>query len=131
LCQAGELPALSQCQCYANSEISGYLGSMATQTSIEKQNEVAAAVEDVVRELAPDVVRIRHDFAPDWDGDPAIFFRVILSDKASKLRGLHKVTARVDAAIREKLNSLGVELFPYIHFRSKSEQAKMKEKSWQ
>ena len=36
----------------------------------------------VLRELAPDVVRIRMNVTRDWTDDPAIYFRVILSDEA-------------------------------------------------
>ncbi len=40
-------------------------------------------VDRIAHDLAPDVVRIRLNIAQDWSGDPAIYFRVILSDEAS------------------------------------------------
>jgi hypothetical protein len=44
-----------------------------------KQSEINAAVSEVLRLLAPDVVHIRYDIGEDWSGDWAIFFRVVLA----------------------------------------------------
>jgi hypothetical protein len=41
-------------------------------------------VDRIERKLVPDVVRIRFTEAQDWSGDPAIYFRVTLSDEASR-----------------------------------------------
>jgi hypothetical protein len=54
-----------------------------------------AQVDRIARDLAPDVVRIRLNISQDWSNDPAIYFRVILSDEASRGDRLADVAARV------------------------------------
>ncbi len=98
-------------------------------TSLVIQSEIESKVTKIARELAPDVVRIRFNIGEDWIGDPAIFFRILLSDHASKESRLSKVTRRIETAILERLN-LPDSLHSYFDFRSKSEQAELKDKSW-
>ena len=59
-------------------------------SAVTKQSEIGIAVTEVVRLLSPDVVRIRYDIGEDWSGQWAIFFRVVLTDDATKRR-LNKV----------------------------------------
>lgn len=61
----------------------------------------------------------------------AIFFRVLLSNRASKRDRLLRVTQCVsDQILRaiEPLEQWG--LLPYCDYRSQSEQAALKEKAW-
>jgi hypothetical protein len=51
---------------------------------VVKQAEIASAVAEVERLLAPDVEHIQYEIGQDWSGDWAVFFRVLLSDEASK-----------------------------------------------
>ena len=44
--------------------------------------EFDQALSKVVQEMAPNAVHIRHNIAQDWDGDWAIYFRVLLSEEA-------------------------------------------------
>ena len=46
--------------------------------AIASKTEFDQAVSEVVQEMAPDVVYIRHNIAQDWDGDWAVYFRVLL-----------------------------------------------------
>lgn len=94
-----------------------------------KQAEINAVISEVVRLLAPDVVRIRFDFGEDWSGDPAIFFRVLLSDEAAERR-LHEVTRRVVQALEDQVDFRSLGLFAYYNFRSVSEQAVLREEIW-
>jgi hypothetical protein len=87
-------------------------------------------VDDLVRELAPDVVRIRLNIKRDWSDDPAIYFRVILSDEASQSDGLADVTGKVEATLSDRLGLANLDHFSYFRFRSQSEQAKLQEKAW-
>ena len=66
-------------------------------------------VDRIARELAPDVVRIRFKLGYDWSDDPAIYFRIILSDSF----GLWES-----------------DRLPYFKFRSQSEQEKVREAAW-
>jgi len=96
-----------------------------------QQAELAAAIADVERMLAPDVVRIRYTTGDDWSGEPAIFFRVLLSDPASRPDRLNEVTRRIAARISQHVDPLqSWGLVPYFKFRSQSEQAVIQEEAW-
>ncbi len=96
---------------------------------ITKQPEINAAVSEVARLLAPDVQHIRYDIAQDWSGDWAIFFRVVLSDEASKMR-LREITRKVVSQLATRLDFSAMGLFAYHNFRNVSEQAELKEEAW-
>jgi hypothetical protein len=98
-------------------------------STISKPPQINAAVSEVVRLLAPDVVHIRYDVDQDWSGDRAIFFRVILSDEASGTR-LREVAAKVVSRLAERLDFRSMGFFAYYNFRSVSEQAVLREEAW-
>jgi hypothetical protein len=87
-------------------------------------------VDRIARDLAPDVVRIRLDVKPDWTDDPALFFRVTLSDEASRRNPLREITGLVRAKVAEELRLEELDLHPYFRFRSYSEQAKLQDPTW-
>lgn len=96
-----------------------------------QQGQLATAIANVERMLGPEVIHVRHTLGDDWSGEPAIFFRVLLSDAASRPDRLHEVTSRIAAIISQQvdpLNSWG--LVPYFKFRSQSEQAIIQEPVW-
>jgi hypothetical protein len=99
---------------------------MSLPSAVARQPEINAAVSEVVSLLAPDVVHIRCDIARDWSADWAIFFRVLLSDDASKTR-LREVAAQVAWRLEERLNFPSMDLFPYHNFRSVSEEEALRE----
>ncbi len=41
-------------------------------------------IDEIAMNLAPDVVRIRFNVAQDWSEHPAIYFRVVLAEDASR-----------------------------------------------
>jgi hypothetical protein len=87
-------------------------------------------VDRIARDLAPDVVRIRLSVAPDWSGDPSLYFRVILSDEASRRDRLADVAGRVRGRLTDELGLDELDHFPYFRFRSQSEQARMQDEAW-
>ena len=48
------------------------------------QEQIEPGVQRAVQALAPDVVRVGFSLEEDWTGDPSVFFRVVLSKKASR-----------------------------------------------
>jgi hypothetical protein len=98
-------------------------------SAIAKQPEINAAVSEVVRLLAPDVVHIRYDIDRDWSGDWAIFFRIVLSDEASRTR-LREVTKEVVWRLADRVDFSSMGLFAYHNFRNVSEQAVLREEAW-
>jgi hypothetical protein len=97
--------------------------------AVTKQPEINAAIREVVRLLQPDVVYIRYDIGWDWSGDPAIFFRILLSDEASKTQ-LREVAAKVVQFLADRLDFASMSLLPYHNFRNVSEQAVLREEAW-
>jgi hypothetical protein len=98
--------------------------------AVTMQQQINAAVAEVVRELAPAVQRINYEIARDWSGQWAIFFRVLLSDEASNRTHLRDVATKVVWRMSERLDLPGIGVFPYFDFRSQSEQAKLNEPAW-
>ena len=76
---------------------------MIVPTGIVRQAELAAGVAAVKQELAPDVVRIRYDIGPDWSDEWSIFFRIVLSDDASREDRLAEVTKRATSRLFDEL----------------------------
>jgi hypothetical protein len=97
--------------------------------AVAEQAEIQAAVEEVERNLAPDVVRIRFDIGEDWSGQWAIFFRVVLTDEAAKNR-LREVASDVVWGLARLLDFTAMGVFPYHNFRSVSEQGALQEPAW-
>ena len=88
-------------------------------------------VDHIARELAPDVVRIRLRLGEDWSNDPAIYFRIILSDEASQPGRLSEVVRTVRGKLNDSFNLWESDRIPYLRFRSQSEQEKIREASWE
>jgi hypothetical protein len=99
-------------------------------STIQKQSEIAAAVNEVASELRPHVRNIWWEIGPDWSDDRGIFFRVLLSDTATRGNRLEATTSEVRRRLLDKLRPLDLGLIAYYTFRSESEQASLKEKSW-
>ena len=102
---------------------------MTFPAAINRQSEINAAVSDMVRQMAPDVQYIRYDIGQDWSGDWAVFFRIMLSDEASRTR-LREVASKVVSELDRRLDFLSMGLLRYHNFRSVSEQAVLQEKAW-
>ncbi len=94
------------------------------------QDRIAQGVAKASDALAPDVVRIRYELGEDWSGDSAVFFRVLLTDSASKRSHLREVARRVSAEIFRDVQPSQLGLQAYFNFRSESEQAMLKEEAW-
>ena len=87
-------------------------------------------VDQIARDLAPDVVRIRCQVGKDWSEHPAIYFRIVLSDEASRPERLADVTGTVSARLFDSLALSESDRIPYFRFRSQGEQAKVGEAAW-
>ena len=94
------------------------------------QGKLTAGVQRAAKALAGDVVSIHYDFGSDWIGNPSIFFRVVLTDKASKPENLRDVAQRVVLKIRDEAKTDRYGFYAYFNFRSQSELAKMSDPAW-
>jgi hypothetical protein len=108
----------------------GREGAMYIPSGVVKQAKIARGVAAVERELAPDVVHIRYEITPDWGDEWAIFFRILLSDEASREERLAEVASRARSRLADKLKLDESGLLAYFNFRSQSEQKTLKEPAW-
>jgi hypothetical protein len=99
-------------------------------SGLVNQRRIAAGVERAAKALSADVVRIRYDIGSDWTDNPAVFFKIILTDKASRPANLRDVIQRVSLKIGNEARIDETGLHAYFSFRSQSEQAKLKESEW-
>ena len=96
-----------------------------------QQTQLDEAVGNLKPALGSDVVTLRYTLGQDWSGEPAIFFRVVLSERASQRDQLWSSTNQIENAIMQGLQPLeewGV--LPYFSFRSMAEQAALQEEAW-
>ena len=98
--------------------------------ALVNQTEIAASVERAAQLLKPDVVRIRYQFGEDWTGDPSIFFRVLISDEASREPNLRQLSQRIAATLRDQVQAEEQGVNVYFNLRSVSEQAQLNEPAW-
>jgi len=98
---------------------------------VAQQGALDVSVRNAIDALGRDVVRVRYTLGQDWSGEYAIFFRIVLSDRASKRDQLLRVTQRVTNQIVQRLEPVEQwGLVPYFDFRSQSEQAALQEEAW-
>lgn len=95
------------------------------------QSRVKAGVQRAKRALQPDVIRIMYDLTPDWTDEQALFFKIILSDKASSPNRLRETAPRVRETILRAIKADELGLQTYFNFRSQSEQAELREPAWE
>ena len=101
-------------------------------SGIVNQRQIATAIQRATHALAPEVVRIRYALTFDSTGSEAIFFRILLSDRASKPDHLYETAERITTKILKTVHPqerFGIEA--YFNFRSESEQAELRESSWE
>ncbi len=81
--------------------------------------------------MAPDVIRIMYAFAEDVQGNVSLFFRIVISDAASAPAKLRETTQRIIARVLTEIKAEELGLQAYFNFRSRSEQAVLRDPSWE
>jgi len=105
-----------------------------TYLSPQQLKDFAQRVDEVARKFPDEVVRIRHSFSRDWDGDPAIYFRIVVTDEARRTIALSELTGRIEDALIKDLALFTSEYsvyIPYFEFRTKAEQDRSKDPEWE
>jgi hypothetical protein len=106
-------------------------GCVRMPTQYIHQPPVDKAIETVRRQV-PGIVRIRYSLDSDWTGDPSIFFRILLSDAASRPGNhLREIAQRVTLLLMNEVRSEEFGLHAYFNFRSESEQKALRESDWE
>lgn len=101
----------------------GYINTKQLAPAVEK------AIENVKR--GKEVVHVRYNFDYDSGGDPALYFRIVLSDAASREDTLWQVGRRIKAVLEAAVDpDEYVGLLTYFSFRSASENAQRHDPEW-
>jgi hypothetical protein len=101
-------------------------------TGFVNQAQLAQSVNDAIRSLNPEeVVHVAHSIGNDSTDEPAIFFRIVLTDAASREDRLADVTGRVESTLFDSIRPVeNWGLTPYFSFRSFSEQRMRDDPEW-
>ena len=101
------------------------------QSGLVNQSQLTKIVDQTIRRLGKEAVRVNFNIGEDTGGDPSIFFRIILTDAASVESTLIEVTDRIEAKLNQEIHPLeNWGLIAYYSYRSKSEQAKRNDPEW-
>jgi hypothetical protein len=105
-----------------------------TYLSPQQLKDFAEKVDEVAKKFPAEVVRIRHSFSRDWDGDPAIYFRIVVTNEARRTIPLSELTGKIEDALVKDLALFTSEYsvyIPYFEFRTKAEQDRSKDPTWE
>lgn len=98
------------------------------------QTQLAKEVDKAIRKLrklTKETVRVNYSLGTDSTDEPAIFFRIVLTDAASREDKLAEVTGRIATILFDEIRPYeNWRLLPYLSFRSKSEQEKRNDPEW-
>ena len=95
------------------------------------QSKIKAGILRAERALAPDVIRIMYSLAEDVQENASLFFRILISDHAAAPARLRETTQTIIAKVLREINAHELGLQTYFNFRSKSEQAALRESFWE
>ena len=95
------------------------------------QGQLASRIAKAIRKLGKEVVRANYSIAEDSTGELAIYFRILLTDAASKQARLAQVAPRIEKILDEEIRPQeNFGLLSYFTFRSKAEQDQLKDPAW-
>ena len=95
-----------------------------------QQSEFFAAIAEAARGLPDSIVSVTPSLGTDWDGEPAVFFQIVLTDGTPRGELLN-LTKEISQAIVRQVQPLEEwHVLPYFNFRTESEQARIKEPMW-
>ena len=101
-----------------------------THLSPERLKELEQNVQQTLMKFPEEVGRILYSFDQDWYGDPAINFRIVLSDRATRDDRFAQVLRRVRDSLDE-MELAKSEFHPFFYFRSQSEEDRLKDPEWE
>ena len=106
-------------------------GVVQVPTGFVNQAQLAQSVSAAIRSLNPqEVVHVAYSIGQD-STDPAMFFRIVLTDVASREDRLADVSGRVASALFNSIRPIeDWGLTPYFSFRSFSEQSMRNDPEW-
>jgi len=97
---------------------------------LHKQPQFFAAVANAASALPHPVVAVTPSLGTDWNGEPAVFFLIVLADGTPRGQLLNFTRQISQDIVRQvqPLEEWGV--LPYFNYRTQSEHARVKEPVW-
>ena len=71
-----------------------------------------------------------HNLGTDWGGDAALYFRIVLTDEASKEEKLGDVTQKISTLLADEVRPYELGLIDCCSFRSQSENDALRDPGW-
>jgi len=100
-------------------------------TGFVHQAQLVSEIAKAIRKLGKEAVRVNYSLGTDSTGESAIFFRIVLTDAASREDKLADVTGRIATILFDEIRPYeNWGLLPYFSFRSKSEQERRNDPEW-
>lgn len=94
------------------------------------KSKVDRIVEEVERKFPNDVVRIRYTVGEDYDGDPAVFFRILLRDEVGQRDRIGPITGRIVSELFDGLAAEEIDYVPGFRFRTERENNQPSDEPW-
>jgi hypothetical protein len=81
-------------------------------------------IQDALQQVKfPSFVRnFEFELRPDWTDDPAIWVWIFVDDAAAGQQDFPAAAAKIEQSVRDALAAAGVARWPYVRFRTVSEQ---------
>jgi hypothetical protein len=103
---------------------------MYVPSAFAQQSRFYAEIARAAQNLGPTVLSVSPTLGSNWNGEPAVFFTVVLTDAASRRDQILQSNNDVSNFIVQQIQPLeqwGV--IPYFSFRSQSEQTRIDQHS--
>ena len=87
----------------------------------------AELIDEAVKKAAlpAAVLEVSYRLGEDATGTPALWLWVVLDDAAASSREFATLAAEIRDTVREALQQAGVDRWPYVRFRTRSEEAEL------
>ncbi|MBX3469762.1 MAG: hypothetical protein KF878_23050 [Planctomycetes bacterium] len=86
------------------------------------EQRVRTALARAKKRLPRHVVALRHRLDTDSSGQDAVYVWIIIDDGAPEEVWAYEATSPLGDVVEQALSAAGVDLWPYVLFRAKSEQ---------
>ena len=96
-----------------------------------QQQPFLAAIARVANGLPQPVLSVTPTLGTDWNGEPAVYFQIIIADNAVPRPELLEFTKKISQAIVQHVRPVeewGV--LPYFNFLTQSDAARMPQPTW-
>ena len=88
-------------------------------------------IQKAIRKLGPEVINVTYQLRPDSTGEPAIFFRIVLTDVAAQEDVLLESTRRIETMLIDEIQPIeNWGRHPFFNYSTRPEQQRRKNLEW-